>query len=44
MAAKTILIDGVLVGRGTSIKIDKNLNVSEENTFDGPVLNGESKV
>ena len=43
-AAKSVLINGVLMGRGTSIKIDKNLNVSEENTFDGPVLSGESKV
>lgn len=44
MADKVIIIDGVTVGRGTSIKIEDNTNLSTEDTFDGPVSNGMAKT
>lgn len=44
MADKLIIIDGVTVGRGTSIKIEDNTNLSTEDTFDGPVSNGMAKT
>lgn len=44
MADKTIIIDGITVGRGKSVKIDDNTNISTEDTFDGPVLSGLAKT
>ena len=44
MADKLIIIDGVTVGRGTSVKIEDNTNLSTEDTFDGPVSNGMAKT
>ena len=44
MADKLIIIDGVTVGRGNSIKIEDNTNLSTEDTFDGPVSNGMAKT
>ena len=44
MADKIIIVDGVTVGRGKSIKIDDNTNLSTEDTFDGPVSNGMAKT
>lgn len=44
MADKIIIIDGKTVGRGTSIKIEDNTNLSTEDTFDGPVSNGMEKT
>ena len=38
MADKIIIIDGVTVGRGTSVKIEDNTSLSTEDTFDGPVV------
>ena len=44
MADKTIIINGVTFGRGTSVKIDENAEVSTEKTFDGPVNFGIDKT
>lgn len=44
MADKTIIINGVTFGRGTGVDIDDNANVSEEKTFDGPVISGDDKT
>lgn len=44
MADKIIIIDGVTVGRGTSVKIEDNTSLSTEDTFDGPVVSGMAKT
>ena len=44
MADKIIIIDGVTVGRGTSVKIGDNTSLSTEDTFDGPVVSGMAKT
>lgn len=44
MADKLVIIDGVTVGRGTSVKIEDNVNLSTEDTFDGPVTSGVGKT
>lgn len=41
---KIIIIDEMTVGRGTSVKIEDNTNLSTEDTFDGPVSNGMEKT
>ena len=44
MADKISIIDGVTVGRGTSVKIEDNTSLSTEDTFDGPVVSGMAKT
>jgi len=44
MAQKEIYIDGIRVGRGTSVKGAKEVSRSETNTFDGVVQYGLDKV
>lgn len=44
MADKIIIIDGVTVGRGTSVKIEDNTSLSTEDTFDGPIVSGMAKT
>ena len=44
MADKTIIIDGITVGRGTSVKIEDNTSLNTEDTFDGPVVSGMAKT
>ena len=44
MADKIIIIDGVTVGRGNSVKIEDNTSLSTEDTFDGPVVSGMAKT